>query len=96
MDNVPFHHCPSIQSIIQAAGHTLLFLPPYSPFLNPIENLFAQWKNIVRTAKPNTMAELNTAITAGFNMIDSSSCANYFRHMESYISRCLRGEAITD
>jgi transposase len=37
MDNVPFHKNMKVKNIIEAAGHNILLLPPYSPFLNPIE-----------------------------------------------------------
>ena len=42
MDNVRFHHVSDVIGTIECNGHEVLFLPPYSPFLNPIENLFNQ------------------------------------------------------
>jgi len=46
LDNAAFHRRQDIQSVIRKAGHTLEYLPPYSPDLNPIEHKWAQAKNI--------------------------------------------------
>ena len=45
MDNVNFHKADKIKKLVKDHNHHLLFLPPYLPFLNPIENLFNQWKH---------------------------------------------------
>jgi transposase len=96
MDNVAFHKAAAIQEMVQSKGHRLQFLPPYSPFLNPIEELFAQWKAIVKGACPETPDDLFKAVVDGCNSITIEHCQNYFRHMESYLPRCRRGEVITD
>ena len=49
MDNVRFHHCESVRACVRRHGHSLIFLPPYSPMLNPIESLFGKWKTLIRT-----------------------------------------------
>ena len=49
MDNATFHKSKDMQALIEAAGHTLLYLPPYSPDLNHIEKKWAQAKQIIRT-----------------------------------------------
>lgn len=48
LDNAAFHKGPFIETLIEAAGHTLLYLPPYSPDLNPIEKKWAQAKALRR------------------------------------------------
>ena len=48
MDNVPFHKGQQIRGLVRARGHDIVFSPPYSPFLNPIEGLFGQWKVIIK------------------------------------------------
>lgn len=48
MDNASFHKQPEMQNALAAAGHTLLYLPPYSPDLNPIEHKWAQIKALRR------------------------------------------------
>lgn len=50
MDNASFHKGAEMQQAIETAGHTLLYLPPYSPDLNPIENKWAQAKSVRRKA----------------------------------------------
>jgi hypothetical protein len=49
LDNVRFHHSISVRLCTEASGHQLIFLPPYSPMLNPIESLFGKWKTLIRT-----------------------------------------------
>lgn len=46
MDNAPFHKSKKIQKLLNRHGHRLLFLPPYSPHLNPIENKWGQVKSL--------------------------------------------------
>ena len=82
MDNVRFHKTQEVRDLIAERGHNALYLPPYSPFLDPIENLFSQWKGIVRSKEPNDETQLYEAVTA-------NPCLNYFRNMERYISKSL-------
>jgi hypothetical protein len=49
MDNARFHHCAAVASCAQRCGHMLIFLPAYSPMLNPIESLFGKWKTLIRS-----------------------------------------------
>ena len=60
MDNVPFHKARQIREIIESRSHLLLLLPPYSPFLNPIENMFAKWKQSIRQSRPSCEEDLIT------------------------------------
>jgi transposase len=94
MDNVSFHHSQSVKTIIEGAGHRIMFLPPYSPFLNPIENVFNQWKHWVKCSQPSNEDELFLAIQTGCQAITSQQCRNYYDHMEGFIERCLTGEEI--
>ena len=45
MDNVRFHKMKIVEELVLDYGHNILYLPPYSPFLKPIENVFSKWKN---------------------------------------------------
>jgi transposase len=72
------------------------FLPPYSPFLNPIENMFSQWKEGVRKINPQNEAQLLEYIDKKFEYITGIHCRNYYNHMLSYIPRCRDGEEIYD
>jgi transposase len=59
MDNCSIHKNQRIEVLIDNAGHELIFIPPYSPQLNSIENCFAKWKNVIKPRKANTNVELN-------------------------------------
>lgn len=96
MDNVPFHLTEHARNLIVALGHEAVYLPPYSPFLNPIENLFHQWKTLIRRQEPNNLEELYTAIDNAVEYISHENCINYFNHMQTYIPRFLRREVIED
>ena len=58
MDNLPAHKGASVRSLIEAAGAHLLYLPPYSPDFNPIENAFSKLKSILRKAAARTIPTL--------------------------------------
>jgi transposase len=62
MDNVALHKTQEIREIIESRGHQIIFLPPYSPFLNPIENVFSKWKGSVIDFKASSENELIEAI----------------------------------
>jgi transposase len=89
MDNVSFHHANDVRELVESSGHQLLFLPAYSPFLNPIENVFNQWKHRVKCAQPQCEDELLAAIQTAAMTITPEQCQNYFSHMETFIPRCL-------
>lgn len=75
-------------------GHNLVWLPPYSPFLNPIENLFSKWKNGVKDRESMDEDGLYKNIHEAALDITDGDCQNYFLHMQKYISLCLRKEII--
>ena len=93
-DNVSFHHSREIQQLVHAHEHELIFIAPYSPFLNPIEETFNQWKSIVRNSAPRNPEELVQSVNLAASRITSEHCQNYIRHSESYRSRCLLREVI--
>jgi transposase len=66
-----------VRSAIRAAGARLLFLPKYSPDLNPIEQLFAKLKGFVRKAAPRTLDAVSDAIAHALITIPPNECANY-------------------
>jgi transposase len=92
MDNVPFHHSRAIRDLLEAAGHTLIFIPPYSPFLNAIENAFSKLKIKVgeRLSGMNRSdAFLSDIINECGNSVSLNNCVNYHRHTFTYVNRCL-------
>ncbi len=78
MDNLASHKIDGVRQAIEAAGAALLYLPPYSPDLNPIEQAFAKLKARLRTAAARTVDTLWEAIGATLNDFPSTECANYF------------------
>ncbi|MBB4200455.1 transposase [Rhodoblastus sphagnicola] len=80
MDNLPAHKVAGVQAIIEKTGARLLYLPPYSPDLNPIEMMFARLKALLRKAKERTVDELWDRIGAILAEVRSLECSNFFRH----------------
>jgi transposase len=78
MDNLSSHKGPKVRALIEAAGASLLFLPPYSPDFNPIENAFAKLKALLRKAAERTVAGLWHAIGRIVDTFSATECANYF------------------
>ena len=80
MDNLSSHKIAGVRKVIEAAGAALLFLPPYSPDLNPIEVAFAKLKSQLRTKALRAMDELRHALGPLSHAFSPNECANYFRH----------------
>lgn len=78
LDNLAAHKGAAARRAIEAAGATLLFLPPYSPEFNPIENAFAKLKALLRKAAARTLDQLHRAVAAGIDAFSLKECANYF------------------
>jgi transposase len=78
MDNLSSHKGAAIRQAIEAAGASLLFLPPYSPDFNPIENAFAKLKALLRAAAERTVDALWTTIGSLIDRFTPNECANYF------------------
>jgi len=77
MDNLGSHKGPAIRSAIRAAGAKLFFLPPYSPDLNPIEQVFAKLKHLMRKAAERTVEATWRRIGALLDQFTPEECANY-------------------
>jgi transposase len=80
MDNLGSHKRQSVRTAIRAAGAKLFFLPPYSPDLNPIEQVFAKLKHLLRKAQERTVEATWKRIGALLPEFKSSECANYLRN----------------
>jgi len=78
MDNLPAHKVAGVRQAIEAAGATLLYLPPYSPDFNPIEMAFSKLKAILRKAAARTVTDLWEAIAGALDAFTQSECQNYF------------------
>ena len=78
MDNLPAHKGREVREAIEAAGASLLYLPPYSPDFNPIENAFAKLKALLRKAAERTIDGLWRLIGTPIDAFSPGECANYF------------------
>ena len=72
------HKGSGVREAIEAAGARLLYLPPYSPDFNPIENAFAKLKALLRKAAERTVEGLWDAIGNLLDVFSPKECANYF------------------
>ena len=80
MDNLGSHKGKAIRQLIRAAGAKLIFLPKYSPDLNPIEQVFAKLKHLLRKLAARSVEALYTAIGQLLGAFTPDECANYFRN----------------
>jgi transposase len=80
MDNLPSHKVAGVREAIEAAGATLLYLPPYSPDFNPIEQAFAKIKALLRKAAARSLEALWDAIAAIIKTFNPAECAAYFKN----------------
>ena len=80
MDNLGSHKGAALRRLIRSAGAKLFFLPKYSPDLNPIEQVFAKLKHLLRKAAARTVEAVCTAIGELLGSFTSHECANYFKN----------------
>jgi transposase len=80
LDNLAAHKVDGGRQAITAAGAPVLYLPPYSPDLNPIEPLFAKLKALLRQAAARTKDELRSTIGRRLDAWSATECSNYLRH----------------
>ena len=80
LDNLAAHKVAGVSEAISAAGASVLYLPPYSPDLNPIEQLFAKLKALLRKAAARTKQALWDTIGRLLDAFSPGECANYLAH----------------
>jgi transposase len=80
MDNLASHKRPRIRQLIESAGAELVFLPPYSPDLNPIELVFSKIKHLLRSLARRTREALWDVMQSVLEQITPGDAANCFRH----------------
>lgn len=78
LDNLPAHKSAKAERAVRTRGAWLLFLPPYSPDLNPIEQVFSQIKAHLRRAEARTIEALWRAIGDICDLVEPEACRNYF------------------
>lgn len=80
MDNLSSHKSDDVREIIEAAGASVLYLPPYSPDFNPIEQAFAKIKAHLRTAGERSIPALWDRIGTILDIFQADECQNFFSH----------------
>jgi transposase len=80
LDNLGSHKGKAVRDLIRSAGAKLFFLPKYSPDLNPIEQVFAKLKHLLRKAAARTIETVRDAIGEILRAFTAQECANYFRN----------------
>ena len=79
-DNLGSHKVAGVREAIEARGASLMFLPAYSPDLNPIEQVFAKLKALLRRAEPRSRESLWNTIGRSLDRFSPTECRNYLRH----------------
>lgn len=80
MDNLAAHKVAGVRSLIEARGAQLLYLPPYSPDFNPIEQAWSKIKEFLRAAKARWLETLEVAIAEAIAAVTTQNAAAWFRH----------------
>lgn len=80
LDNLAAHKVAGVRQCLEAAGMGLLYLPPYSPDLNPIELAFAKIKRALRRLAPRSFDAICHALSAILQTFSTTECANYLLH----------------
>ena len=78
MDNLATHKVKGIAEALAAVGARLVYLPPYSPDFNPIENMWSKVKEAIRSRAPRTDAKLTQAAKAAFQAVSAADCQGFF------------------
>jgi transposase len=80
MDNLPTHKVKAADAAVHAVGARVVFLPPYSPDFNPIEQVFSKIKNELRRRELRTIGELEDAFGQSLDWITPTDTRHYFHH----------------
>lgn len=80
LDNLGSHKGKAVRTAIRKAGAHLIFLPPYSPDLNPIEQVFSKLKTLLKKANTRTVEDTWRRIGLLLDHFSPTECSNYFRH----------------
>ncbi|EIE80620.1 hypothetical protein RO3G_05325 [Rhizopus delemar RA 99-880] len=94
MDNAPIHKPEKITEEVSKRGYRIIYLPPYSPFLNPIEEFWAKVKTLVRRSPMTDRDNLVARIREAAEQVTHEDCQGWIRHAESFFERCLNKEEL--
>ncbi len=87
MDNLGAHYSEGVREAIETVGASVLYLPPYSPELNPIEHTWSKLKALLRRAEARTLKTLAAALSASSTEISKSDLSGWFDHC-GYLAQC--------
>ena len=79
MDNMKSHHAKAVKDLLDSSGVRYIYLPPYSPDLNPIEKLWSKVKALLRKFKARSSDALPNALQHAFQNVSPSDCSGWFR-----------------
>lgn len=80
MDNLGAHQPDAVRTLLEAAGVAILFLPPYSPELNPIELAWSKVKTFVRARRPQSLVQLHRSVKSAVGEVCEQDAAGWFAH----------------
>lgn len=94
MDNAPIHKSLDVQAMISSRGYKCMYLPTYSPFLNPIEEMWSKVKMGVRRSEVSDKDKLTQRILEAATEVTVTDCVGWINHSVSYFDRCLNMEKL--
>lgn len=94
MDNAPIHTPSVVQAEIERRGYKVMYLPPYSPFLNPIEEFWSKVKAGIKQDSLMSGESLLERIKASVLKVKRSDCQGWIRHSETFFEACKNQVAI--
>ena len=80
MDNINFHRSVAVRKAIEAVGASVVFLPPYSPELNPIETMWSKIKAYLKKKRSTTLAEFHISFSEAIESVTSYDCEGWFEN----------------
>ena len=92
MDNAPIHKPIAIRALIEERGYKCVYLPPYSPFLNPIEEFWSKVKSGIKRNPLDTGDLLTPRIMESVTNVTLQDCRGWIRHSVSFFPRCIAME----
>jgi transposase len=85
MDNLPAHHAKKVRLFLESHNISYLFIPPYSPEFNPIEEAFSKSKQSIRRQKPRTPEALEEAIRSAIKTVTADDAISYINHSYEFV-----------
>lgn len=92
MDNCRIHHSAFVVDAINKRGHKPLFMPPYSPFLNPIEECWSKIKSNIKRSPLDKADNLTSRLPGACGSVTAQDCQGWVRHAETFWDRCINKE----